>query len=125
MDMQTVDASSVRAEEVRWEDFASTSTTWQWEGSRRVAEEAMSLLFMLAHLSSSRLRMSLKLRQTTVKEDCLVPEVERGCSHAAELAGAVGKGERCDHPISPLDSRHLRSHFFNHSHRFMDQPPPV
>ena len=124
MDVQTVDASSARAEEARWDDFASTSTIWQREGSRHVAEEAMSLLFILAHFSTARLRMSLELRQTTVKEDWLVPEVDRGCSHAAELAGAVGTGKRCDHPISPLDGRHLRSHFFNHSHRFMDQPPP-
>jgi hypothetical protein len=71
-------------------------------GSRHVAEEAMSLLFILAHFSAARLRMSLELRQTTVKEDWLVPEVDRGCSHAAELAGAVGKCKRCDHPISPL-----------------------
>src|SRR5436309_13436042 len=61
--------------------MASTSTTWQWEGSRRVAEQAMSLFFILAPLSSARVRMSLELRQTTVKEDWLVPEVERGCSH--------------------------------------------
>ena len=38
---------------------------WHWEGSLRVAEEAMSLLFILAHFSSSRLRMSLELFQTT------------------------------------------------------------
>jgi hypothetical protein len=50
MDMQTVDSSSARAEEARWDDFASTSTIWQWEGLRRFAEEAMSLLFILAHL---------------------------------------------------------------------------
>jgi hypothetical protein len=29
---------------------ASTGNTRQWEGSLRVAEEAMSLLFILAHL---------------------------------------------------------------------------
>jgi hypothetical protein len=58
MDVQTVDASSARAEEARWDDFASTSTTWHWEGSLRVAEEAMSLLFILAHLEAARLRMS-------------------------------------------------------------------
>src|SRR2546423_5011579 len=44
-------------------------------------------------------------------------------SFAAELAGAVGKGKRCDHSISPLDGRNHRSHFFNHSHPFMAQPP--
>src|SRR2546430_1574975 len=45
-------------------------------------------------------------------------------SFAAELAGAIGKGKRCDHPISPLDGRNHRSHFFNYSHPFMAQPPP-
>ncbi len=39
---------------------ASTSTTRQWEGSLRVAEQAMSLFFILAPLSSARLRMSHK-----------------------------------------------------------------
>src|SRR6266699_2940842 len=29
-------------------------------------------------------------------------------SFAAELAGAIGKGKRCDHPVSPLDGRNLR-----------------
>jgi hypothetical protein len=59
------------------------------EGSLRVAEQAMSLFFILAPLSSARLQMSLESRQTTVKEDWLVPEVERGCSHVTELTGAV------------------------------------
>ena len=45
-------------------------------------------------------------------------------SFVAVLTGAIGKGKRCDHPISPLDGRHLQSHFFNHSHPFMAQPPP-
>jgi hypothetical protein len=89
------------------------------EGSLRVAEQAMSFFFILAPLSSASLRMSLELRQTTVKQDWLVPEVERGCSHVAELTSAVGKGKRCDPPISPLDGRHLRSHVFNHAHPFM------
>src|SRR6266581_9739308 len=40
-----------------------------------------------------------------------------------KLAGAIGKGKRGDHPISPLDGRHLRSHVFNHPHPFMAQPP--
>jgi len=56
--MQTVDASSARAEEARWDDFARAGTIWQWEGSLRVAEEAMSLLFILAHLAAARVRMS-------------------------------------------------------------------
>src|SRR6266487_1423522 len=45
-------------------------------------------------------------------------------SFVAELAGAIGKGKRGDHPISPLDGRHLRSHVFNNTHPFMAQPPP-
>src|SRR5260221_8663045 len=45
-------------------------------------------------------------------------------SFVAELAGAIGKGKRGDHPISPLDGRHLRSHVFNHPHPFIAQPPP-
>jgi hypothetical protein len=68
MDIQTVDASSARAEEARWDDFARASTTWQWEGSRHVAEEAMSLLFILAHLEAPRLRMSQYIGQITQKE---------------------------------------------------------
>src|SRR2546425_2951192 len=44
-------------------------------------------------------------------------------SFAAELAGAIGKGKRCDHSISPLDGRNHRSYFFYHSHPFMAQPP--
>src|SRR6266568_8948404 len=39
MDRSTVDDSSARAQEARWDDFASTSTTRQWEGSLRVAEQ--------------------------------------------------------------------------------------
>jgi len=31
---------------------------WHWEGSLRVAEEAMSLLFILALLEAARLRIS-------------------------------------------------------------------
>ena len=58
MDLYTVDASSARAEEAQWDDFASTSTIWQWEGSCRVAEEAMFLLFILALLEAARLRIS-------------------------------------------------------------------
>ncbi len=58
MDVKTVDASAARAEEARWNDFASTSTTWHWEGPLRVAEEAMSLLFILALLEAARLRIS-------------------------------------------------------------------
>ena len=94
------------------------------ESSLRVAEQAMSLFITLAPLSSARLRLSLELRQTTAKEDWLVPEVERGCSHVAELTGAAGYGKRGDHPISPLDGRNHRSHVFHHSHPFMAQPPP-
>src|SRR6266480_940271 len=45
-------------------------------------------------------------------------------SFAAELAGAVGKGKRGDHSISPLDGRNHRSYFFYNSHPFMAQPPP-
>src|SRR5437899_8377732 len=45
-------------------------------------------------------------------------------SFAAELAGAIGKGKRGDHPISPLDGRNHRAHFFHNSHPFMAQPPP-
>ncbi len=44
-------------------------------------------------------------------------------SFVTELAGAIGKGKRCDHPISPLDGRNHRSHVFHHSHPFMAQPP--
>jgi hypothetical protein len=65
MDVQMVDASAARAEEARWDDFASTSTTWQWEGSLRVAEEAMSLLFILALLPEARLRMSQTIGKVT------------------------------------------------------------
>src|SRR5881628_2448440 len=42
-------------------------------------------------------------------------------SFVAELAGAIGKGKRGDHPISPLDGRNHRSHFFNNTHPFMAQ----
>src|SRR6059058_4209336 len=45
-------------------------------------------------------------------------------SFVTELAGAVGKGKRCDHSISPLDGQNHRSHCFHHSHPFMAQPPP-
>jgi len=38
---------------------AATSTTRRWEGSRRVSEEDISLLFILSHLSAARLRKSL------------------------------------------------------------------
>src|SRR6266702_8866316 len=46
MDRSTVDDSCARAQEAGWDDFASTSTTRQWEGSLRVAEQAMSLFFI-------------------------------------------------------------------------------
>src|SRR6266702_8622992 len=44
-------------------------------------------------------------------------------SFVTELAGAVGKGKRCDHPVSPLDGRNLRAHLFHNSHPFMSQLP--
>jgi hypothetical protein len=61
MDRPTVDDSSARAEEAeetRWDDFAATSPTRHGEVSLCGAEEAMSLLFILSHLSSAGMRMS-------------------------------------------------------------------
>jgi|SRR6266566_385203 len=67
MDVQTVDDSFSRAEEVQWDDFASTGNTRQWEGSLGVAEEAMSLLFILAHLEAPRVHKSLGMLGFTTK----------------------------------------------------------
>ncbi len=67
MDVQTVDDLFSRAQEARWDDFASTGNTRQWEGSLRVAEEAMSLLFILAHLEAARVRKSLSMLGFTTK----------------------------------------------------------